>query len=292
MELRQLEYFVAVAEELHFGRAADRLRVGQPAVSQQISRLERELAVALFDRTSRHVRLTAAGHRLLPATRAALVAVEQLRGLAREPVEQVTGTLRLGTSEGLGERLDRVLEQLSRVAPRLQIHLVSLPFDDRVAAIRERRLDAAFTRPALPEPSPDLEQFPVWAEPLVAALPATHPLAALSVIPLKQITRLPLRLSARQANPRFHDLITTGLEHAGFEPIWGRPINAVHDALSEIGSGPPTWSVLYGSAAEQLSIRRIAFRTLDLPQAQTAIVARADHSTTIRLLVDTCIAIG
>ncbi|MCP2339315.1 LysR family transcriptional regulator [Actinomadura rupiterrae] len=292
VELRQLEYFVAVAEELHFGRAAERLHVGQPAVSQQLARLERELGVELVERTSRRVRLTAAGHRLLPASRTALLAIDRLRDLAREPADQVTGTLRLGTSEGLGERLDRVLEQLSRVAPRLQIQLVSLPFSQRIAAVREERLDAAFVRPAITDPDGNLEQFPVWTEPLVAALPATHPLAARPAIQLKQIARLPLRLTARETNPRFHDLITTGLERAGIEPSWGNPIDAVHDALSEIGSGAPAWSVLYASAAEQLSIRRIAFRRLDLPHAQTALITKAGHGPALKTLIDTCLAVA
>ncbi|HEY3715028.1 MAG TPA: LysR family transcriptional regulator [Jatrophihabitantaceae bacterium] len=105
MELRQLEYFAEVAELLNFGRAAERLHVGQPAVSQQIQRLERELGQPLFDRSARTVRLTEAGQRLLPEARAVLAAVERARAAAQGG--PASGPLRLGTSTGLGERLSR-----------------------------------------------------------------------------------------------------------------------------------------------------------------------------------------
>src|SRR5438034_4146258 len=149
MELRQLAYFAAVADELSFRRAAERLHIVQPAVSQQVRRLERELGVPLFDRSSRRVRLTAAGERLLPEARAVLAVAGRVREVAADVAAGADGILRVGTSQGLGERLDRTLEELRKTAPGIRVRLVSAPAAERVARVARVRagdLDAAFVR--------------------------------------------------------------------------------------------------------------------------------------------------
>jgi DNA-binding transcriptional LysR family regulator len=155
MEMRQLAYFVAVADELSFGRAAERLHIVQPAVSQQVRRLERELGVPLFDRSS-HVRLTAAGERLLPEARAVLAAADRVRQVAADVAAGADGILRVGTSQGLGERLDRTLEELRKTAPGLQVRLVSAPAAERVARVRAGELDAAYVRAVTSAPGVEL----------------------------------------------------------------------------------------------------------------------------------------
>jgi DNA-binding transcriptional LysR family regulator len=289
MEIRQLEYFVAVAEELHFGRAAERLHIGQPAVSQQIARLEREFAVHLFDRSTRRVRLTAAGIRLLPEARASLAVLERLRLTVVEPNAELNGPLRVGTSEGLGERLDRVLESLATIAPALEVRLLSMPLPKRLDAVRAGDLDAAFVRPAVETSS--LEVSPVWTESLVAALPATHPLAAQSMLGLSDLADVPLRMSEREANSAIYDLVVNALREAGVDPPEGPVISSMYDALSEIGTGAPAWTVLYASAAERLQIRRVAFRNLGLPPIQTLLVRpTGPPSEVVRLLLDSCLS--
>ncbi len=143
MEPRQLTYFVAVAEECGFGRAAERLHIVQSAVSQQVSRLERELGALLFDRSTRQVRLTEAGERLLPEARNVLAAADAARRAVAGRIEP--DTLRLGTSRAPGQRLYPLLDQLAAIAPDLRVRLTKAPVSERLAAVRSGALDAAWS---------------------------------------------------------------------------------------------------------------------------------------------------
>jgi DNA-binding transcriptional LysR family regulator len=125
VELRQVRYFLAVAELRHFGRAADQLHVVQPAVSQQVSRLERELGVRLFSRDTRNVSLTAEGAAFLDHARTILAAVEQAADAARN-ARQAGRILRVGTGSGLGDLLGAVLEELGRTHQDLSIETTRL----------------------------------------------------------------------------------------------------------------------------------------------------------------------
>ncbi|MEU5537991.1 LysR substrate-binding domain-containing protein [Streptomyces sp. NPDC020362] len=251
MELRQLTYFVAVAEELHFGRAAERLHIVQSAVSQQIQRLERELGAELFDRSPRRVRLTAAGERLLPEARAVLAAADKARTAVAEPAG-----LRIGTSTGLGAHLDRVLAAFAERAPDVPVDLVSLPVSERLARVAAGRLDAAFVRSA--EPPPGVRVLPLWPDPLVAALPAVHPLAGRPDIDLADLAGLPLALTPRRNNPALVDLVVGACHAAGFEPLPGPVGGSLQDTLATIGSRP-VWTVVYASHARVLHTPRVAY---------------------------------
>jgi DNA-binding transcriptional LysR family regulator len=290
VEIRQLTYFAAVAEELSFGRAAQRLHIVQPAVSQQIRRLERELGVQLFDRTSRQVRLTAAGERLLPDARAVLQATERTQQVAAGVAAGTEGILRLGTSQGLGQRLEDVLAELTRAAPALQVRLIAAPAPQRIAQVRAGQLDAAFVRNMTGVG--EVELLPVWDEPLSVALPATHPLAAEPALALSQLRDIPLRLTPPQDNPPFHQLITRGCAEAGFQPVLGPPFTNAQDSLAEIGTGPPSWTVLYASAVDRLPVGRVAFRPLTGLTARTYLAARpGPPQPALRRLLHACAAV-
>jgi DNA-binding transcriptional LysR family regulator len=268
VELRQLEYFAEVAELLNFGQAAERLHVGQPAVSQQIRRLERELDRTLFDRSSRTVRLTEAGRRLLPEARAVLAAVER----AREAVqgEPASRQLRLGTSTGLGERLEQVLEAMQRLSPGVHVELVNASTRARLERVRAGQLDAAFVRGTTSVTG--LELIPVWQDQLVAALPARHELARLEParleparlepVPVELLRDLPLRIARRRDNPPLVDLVLAACADAGFEPVLGPANDRLEDTLAEIGTGPPCWTVVYEAHARIIHSSRLAFRPL------------------------------
>ncbi len=263
MELRQVRYFVAVAEELHFGRAAQRLHIVQPTVSQQVRRLERELGLELFDRSTRNVTLTAAGSAFLPRARAILDAEHAAQQAMAELRAGQAMRLRLGTNVGLGIRLDRVLTALAERAPQTAVELVSVPPSARLAQVRAGELDAAFVRGI--SHSPGLHLIPVWDDPLVAALPASHPLAARSRIDIAELAGLQLRIAPREANPQLVELVIRACQAAGFEPIMGPAFTTDQDTLAAIGTGAPSWTVFYAAQAEITPTTRTVFRPFAEP---------------------------
>ncbi|WP_454326875.1 LysR family transcriptional regulator [Streptomyces glaucescens] len=268
MELRQFEYFVAVAEEGGFGRAAERLGIVQSAVSQQIRRLERQLGVPLFDRSTRRVRLSGPGERLLPEARAALAAARRVREVAAGIVSGADGVLRLGSVHGPGDRIYRLLDELAAAAPRLKVRLRRLPLADRLAAVRAGELDAALVRGPLTATEPAL--LPVWEDPLYVALPAGHPLSDAPAPRLEQLADLPLRLAPRERNRPFHDLVTGALRAAGAEPVPGPPFTTLQETLTEIGAGSPSWTVFY-EVAGLPSVPHVAIRPLAGPALVTSL---------------------
>ncbi|MET9343368.1 LysR family transcriptional regulator [Nonomuraea sp. NPDC003804] len=243
MELRQLQYFVAVAEEGGFARAAERLSIVQSAVSQQIQRLERELGVRLFDRSTRHVSLSGAGERLLAEARAVLAAADRTRQVAADIAAGTDGVLRLGVIQGPGDRIFQVLAELSRLAPRLRVRPRRLPLAERLAAVRSGELDAAFVRAMTA--APGLELLPVWTDALYVALPSSDPRAEAPDLRLAHLADLPLRLAPRQDNPPFHDLVVGTMRAAGAEPTLGPPFTGFQETLTAIGAGTPSWTVFY-----------------------------------------------
>jgi DNA-binding transcriptional LysR family regulator len=143
MELRQLEYFVAVAEEANFTRAAERIHVAQPAVSAQIARLERELGERLFDRTRREVRLTAAGQAALPHARSALAAVGDVRTAIEELGDLVRGSVTVGTVTAHDVDMPALLAEFHAAHPKVDITLGADDSDALIDGVRTGRLDAA-----------------------------------------------------------------------------------------------------------------------------------------------------
>ncbi|GAU69296.1 putative LysR family transcriptional regulator [Streptomyces sp. NBRC 110611] len=293
MELRQVRYFVAVAEELHFGRAAERLHIAQPTVSQHIRRLERELRLELFHRTTRQVTLTPAGAAFLPHARTLLAAEHAaLHAMADIRAREAT-VLRIGTSVGLGVRLERVLTSLADRSPELTVELVSATPTARLQAVRDGTLDAAFVR-GLPH-SPGLDLLPLWTDPLVVALPAAHPLAVRASVPLAGLAGIPLRLVSREANPQLVDLVLGACQDAGFEPVLGPAFTTDQDTLAAIATGSPSWTVFYAAQARFLPTGRTVFRPVD-PPGLTAETYLAVHPATparrLAPLLDVCRAVG
>jgi len=269
VELRQLRYFVTVAEELHFGRAAERLAIVQPAVSQQIRRLERELGVELFDRSPRHVRLTPAGERFLPEARATLSAAERARASVSG---QVAVKIRVGTSEGLGDRLDRVLGALADLVPGLTVELEYARTQARLDRVRGGQLHATFVRGIAA--SPELRMVPVWEDRILAALPAGHGLAASGdAVDIAGLAPLSLRLADRPVNPPLFDQVMTACHDSGFSPTLGPPADSLQNTLALIGAGQPSWTPVYESHSRVLRHPRVEFRPTRPALAMTTYLA-------------------
>lgn len=218
MELRQLEYLVAVAEEASFTRAAERVHVAQPGVSAQIRRLERELGQELFDRSGRTVRLTAAGTAVLPFARAALAAVAGARTAVDELAGLLRGRLTLGTLASVSSpRLDlsALLAAYRRDHPAVQITL-SVGYSNPLAeAVRDGRYDLAFIGLAGPPPA-GLAVHVITDEPLVVVVHPDDPLAARTSLPVTALAGLPLISLPRGAGLRA--ALEAACAAAGFTP--------------------------------------------------------------------------
>ena len=288
LELRQLEYFVAVAEHLHFGRAAEALSIGQPAVSQQLARLERTLGIELLDRTPRRVRLTEPGARFLPRARAVLAAVDRARESMAD--EESNAPLRLGTCSGMGDRLEVVLRELAGREPSVSVELSSVGVRSRLERVAAGQLDAAFVRGIASAPGVELVE--VWQDPLVAVLPADHELSLLDRVPMTELAHLPLRLVSRRTNPVLVDLVLSHCAEAGGQPrrleFDDGPVDTL---LAAVASGTPSWTVMYASHARMVCGQRVAFRPTDPALVVTTNVAvpRSVTSREMAPLIDACL---
>ncbi|GAA0946041.1 LysR family transcriptional regulator [Pseudonocardia zijingensis] len=260
MEVRQLRYFVAVAEELHFGRAAERLHVAQPAVSQQIGRLERELGVRLLARTSRRVTLTGDGQRLLEEARAALAAVDRVRAVAAALGAGHSAVLRVGTTPGVGPRLSRAAAALRADVPDLSLALVDGTVTAHLAALRSGELDIALVRGTVA--ARDLQVTQVWHEPLQVLLPASHPAAAGPTLPISALADLTLRLPDPATDPALHDAVRVACAAAGVAVHTGREVRSLEDAAVEIGMSSQDATVVCG-CTDAAPIPGVTLRTLE-----------------------------
>src|SRR5579875_59331 len=218
MELRQLRYFVAVAEELHFRRAAARLHVSQPPLSQQIAALERELGHRLLDRTRRRVALTAAGESFLRDARLMLAELDVAVSSARAIAAGQSGVLRVTfVGSALVSTVPASVQRFRRARPGVEVGLRERSTVEGLRALRTGAVDVALVRPPI-EPDEQLRTTAVLRERTVAALPEHHPLAQLRRVPLRRLAGQPLVMFPRAQAPGFHDLLMGRLAATGAPP--------------------------------------------------------------------------
>ncbi len=236
IELRHLRSFVAVAEELHFGRAAARLGIAQPPLSQQIQRLEAGLGTRLFDRTNRRVELTDAGRALLEHASRVLqgsaAAVEAVRRAARGE----SGPLRVAFAASvMFLSLPRIIRAFRQRYPEVRLDLREMPTGLQLEALRAEELDIGFLRQ--PDPDPELELETVMSEPLRAAVPVGHPLATRRRIRLESLAAEPFVLFPREIAPGLHAQVLALCRSAGFAPRVVQESRELYTTVSLVEAG-------------------------------------------------------
>jgi DNA-binding transcriptional LysR family regulator len=217
IDLRHLRYFLAVAEELHFGRAAQRLHIAQPPLSQQIRRLEQEIGFPLFLRSSRSVKLTPAGKSLVDRARRTLRKVDEDLEAVRSVARGEVGLLRVGfVGSSMLTRLPSILRKYRRMYESVQLHLDEIHTSQIIEALREGSIDVALARDAgTPE---GLQVEPVLVEPLLAVVPSKHPLASRRLIPIAQLKDEPFVFFPRSAGSYAWENTIRLCEQQGFRP--------------------------------------------------------------------------
>ena len=277
MNLRHLQYFVVVAEELHFGRAAERLHIAQPPLSQMIRRLEAELDVKLLYRNRRSVELTAAGRAFLPHARVALAEIER----AREAVERASrgeiGQLVLGmVPTGDAKLFTEVLHRFGERFPDVRLVLQSLSTTAQVEAISDGHLDAGFLR--MPVQAPRLEIRVISRETLVVALPTTHRLAKQKMLALKDLADEPSIMFPRRLAPDYYDTVVSLFRQAGHRLRIAQEAEHVQMHLSLIAGG--FGLSLLPASMQAFQLQGVAYRAIadPVPVVETAIAYRRERS--------------
>lgn len=263
--LVQLVSFVAVAEELHFTRAAERLRMTQPPLSRQIQLLEHELGVQLLDRTNRTVRLTPAGRAFLNEARNILRQAEAASLSAKQVSAGEAGAIAIGfTAASAYSALGTLLDVARSTMPGTEVVLREKVTRDQLEAITEGSLDLGMIRPVGTGTGPDLATRPAIREGLLAAVPRDHPLGAEDG---------PLRISESDGQDvlmyspvearYFHELLVSIFRAAGVTPRFTQYLSQVHSLLAMVNAG---WGIAFvPEAAAQMRFPGITFRPLELP---------------------------
>jgi DNA-binding transcriptional LysR family regulator len=277
MELRQLRYFVAVAEELHFRRAAERLHMSQPPLSNQLRRLEAELGCPLMIRSRRRVELTPAGEAFMRDSRQLLRDLDEAVHTARRIDAGQTGELRISfVGSALLSLVPSVVRRYRALRPDVELQLRERSTEDQLRELRAHAIDVALV--PLPVDAPDLRTEVVRREPAVAALPAAHPLARLERVPLERLAAEPLVLFPRAQAPGLHDRLLASLSGPHGTPTVAQYAPETQTIVSlvaaEIGVS------LVQASVENLGLPGVAYRpVVGAPTVELAALLRPEEES-------------
>jgi DNA-binding transcriptional LysR family regulator len=291
MELRHLRYFVAVAEELSFRRAAERLHMAQPPLSSQIRALEAGLGLRLFERSTRSVRLTAAGQVFLVEARTVLLAAERAEQTVRTASQGLTGTLRIGVlAPAATPSLARILRSYRLKYPGILFSLFELTSTEQLQRLRADQLDVGLLRP--PVVYPELEYHFVEESSMVLAAPAGHRIAKLARIQWIDFHKEPLVMIHPSLQHGYYDRFLELCGKDGATPLVGQYANDIHSKMWLISAGfgiAPTTETI-----AQVKRPGLVFRSLPagLPLVQTLLVWKRSNDSPALLNFLKCFAAG
>ena len=264
-ELSQLRCFVAVAEELHFGRAAMRLNMTQPPLSRQVQLLERILGVVLLDRTSRSVRLTPAGRSFLIEARRILRLAESASLATRRIASGEAGRVAIGFTAASGYSfLPKLVELARERLPTVDLALREMVTGEQIEALLTGRIDLGLIRPPLNRP--EFDKLRVMTEPLVAALPAGDPRLDKAVVSLADFDALPMIMYAPEGAGYFHGMLSGLFDAAGVSPLQVQHMSQIHSMLALVHAR--IGAAVVPEAAMRLHFDGVEFRPLDITPAR------------------------
>lgn len=272
IDLRVWRQFATLAEELHFGRAAARLHMTQPPLTQAIAQLEASLGVRLFERSRRHVAMTPAGAALLPEVRELLTRAQRLPELARAAASGQVGRLRLAFVSTIGfERLPAWVRAFRENNPQVVLELVEATGDVQVSALDRGDIDAGLMLHSPGFAPPHLRHVPVLREPMVLALPEHHPLAAAKRLGLRQVLTQPLVIFPRRIVPSLYDAVFALYHGAGQLPQVAQEAIQMQTIVNLVSAGMGLAWV--PESVTQFRRAGVVYRRLPgLPQCETSLV--------------------
>ena len=236
MELRHLRCFVALAEELHFTRAAERLHIEQPPLSRAIKELEDDLGVVLFERNRRGTVLTEAGATFLKDVRRVFAVLKQAQENVQAVAAGLSGSLRIAVSDGaIDPRLSALLARCREEEPEIEIRLSEVPLADQLRGLRSGDFSIGFAHTA--EVGDGIVTEPLWHDPLVVAVPARHPLLSHKAVPLHQLAIYPLVLCDPQACEGYHRELARLLRPLERPPDVAEHVSSLDMMLTLVGAG-------------------------------------------------------
>jgi DNA-binding transcriptional LysR family regulator len=270
MELRQLRYFVAVAEDLHYGHAAQRLRIAQPALSRQIQALEKELLVQLLFRNRRRVQITPAGQVFLDRARLILARAEDAVLAAQRASGGVSGSLNLGfVGSATYDVLPSVLRAFRRAAPQVNLTLSEMTAHAQLEALAEKRVDVGLLR--LPARTEGIVFRRISREPLYVALPSSHRVAQFPALRLSALAAEPFVLYPDHPRPSWTEFVIGLCEEMGFRPTIVQRTVEIQTTLSLVAAGIGV--TIVPKCVGNIQRKDVVFRRLTGVRARTELLA-------------------